>query len=67
MKTVKYPNKLKEYRLNKKLTQKDVVIKLDLKESENRLSRWENGIALPNVLNFLKLCRIYEIEPDKVY
>jgi transcriptional regulator with XRE-family HTH domain len=63
----KYPNKLKEYRLQKKLLQKDVVKMIHLSEGENRLSRWENGLSKPSVTNFLKLCEIYEVEPKEVY
>jgi len=66
-KPCKYPNALKEYRLKKKLTQSEVIKMINLTGSENRLSRWENGLAKPSVVNFLKLCKIYEVAPEAIY
>jgi transcriptional regulator with XRE-family HTH domain len=59
-------NTLKEYRLKAGLTQKQVAGKLGM-QCENRLSRWEQGLAIPTVVNLLKLCRIYNILPNQLY
>jgi len=57
----KYPNNLKRLRLKSGMTQMEVVRVLGLK-SNNSLSRWENGLALPNILNTNKLCKLYNID-----
>lgn len=59
-------NNLKEYRLRAKLTQEQVVIALGL-QSNNRLSRWENGKAYPSVINLLKIAKLYKIPCEKLY
>ena len=63
----KHPtNRLKEIRIAKGLTQKKVTELMEL-ECQNRLSRWERGMAVPNVKNLLRLCAIYNISPQEVY
>lgn len=60
------PNNLKECRLKCGYTQKEIA-KLLGKEIENRLSRWEKGIAIPNVFNLLKLCKLYNAKVEEIY
>ncbi len=64
---MKYPNNLKYYRLKAGLTQKQVAEKLGLHSSQDRISMWENGIAVPNILNLLMLCELYKMNPQKIY
>ena len=63
---MKYPNKLKEYRQLKGVRQQDIVDLLGIK-GINRLSRWEAGIAMPNVPNAMKLARIFGVEIQDIY
>lgn len=66
MEPIKYENRLKECRLNAKLKQSHVVELLGL-ASANRLSRWENGLAEPNLKNLLQLSRIYNVDVELLY
>jgi transcriptional regulator with XRE-family HTH domain len=63
----KYPNKLKELREQKGLTQTEVSVLLDFGDSQDRISKWEKGIGLPNIPNLLKLARFYNVAPQDVY
>lgn len=63
---IKYPNRLKEYRLKAGLTQKQVS-KILRMQCEDRLSHWENGQAMPSVLNLFKLAKFYKILPHELY
>lgn len=62
----KYPNKLKELRVKAGITQKEVAKKLNL-DCENRISRWEKGLAMPNVKNLVRLCEIYKVGLTEIY
>lgn len=48
------------------LTQLQVAKKLGLK-STNRLSRWEKGESLPNVINLFRLVVLYKTLADQLY
>ncbi|MFM2224733.1 MAG: hypothetical protein RJA07_935 [Bacteroidota bacterium] len=48
------------------LHQKDVAKLLNLK-STNRISRWEQGTAMPSVENLLQLSIIYRRLPTELY
>ena len=61
-----FPNTLKEHRTNAGLFQKDVASLLSL-DCADRLSRWENGQAMPNVVNLFRLAAIYNTEPHRLY
>ena len=61
-----YPNNLKQYRLHRGLNQKDVAKYLGL-QSTDRISRWEQGNTLPNIINLFKLSALYHTTPDKLY
>ncbi len=59
-------NKLKELRKELGYTQKQVADMLGLK-CEDRISHWETGAAIPNLLNLSKLCKLYNVSPVTVY
>jgi transcriptional regulator with XRE-family HTH domain len=59
------PNRLRRYRRSRGLSQKDVAQILGLDSS--LVSRWENGLAFPTVLNALKLALLYRIWTDTLY
>jgi len=60
-------NKLRELRIKNGLTQKDLIKKLNLSNSQNRVSKWERGTAVPSLENLSKLCRIYNVEIKELY
>jgi transcriptional regulator with XRE-family HTH domain len=60
------PNNLKEFRLKAGLTQKQVAEMLGL-QCEDRLSHWEKGIAMPNIINLMKLMKIYNTNLESLY
>lgn len=53
-------NKLKELRLVRGLTQKQVAELLQLK-CEDRLSHWERGQAMPSVVNLMKVAKVLKV------
>ncbi|MEI6528102.1 MAG: helix-turn-helix transcriptional regulator [bacterium] len=59
-------NNLKAYRLKVGLRQVDVARQLGL-DFADRLSRWENGVAMPNVVNLFRLASIYKVSPQDLY
>jgi transcriptional regulator with XRE-family HTH domain len=59
-------NRLKELRKERGLTQKQVAEFLGHK-SEDRISHWEKGQAIPNVPNLFKLAKLYEVLPHEIY
>lgn len=63
----KYPNTLREHRLKRNLKQKEVAKELGLGNSDDRISHWERGQALPSIPNLFKLCRIYDTNPKDIY
>ncbi len=65
--SMKYTNKLKEFRLKIGLTQKQVSQQLKLNNSQDRISLWEHGTKLPSLRNLLKLCNIYQIDLKDLY
>ena len=62
----KYPNSLRRYRLQAGLRQVDVARQIGL-DFADRLSRWENGLAMPNVANLFRLASIYKVSPQDLY
>jgi transcriptional regulator with XRE-family HTH domain len=62
----KYHNRLRKFRRLMRYKQKDVAKKIGLK-SPNRISRWENGTALPSVVNLFKLSVLYHTLADQLY
>jgi transcriptional regulator with XRE-family HTH domain len=59
-------NNLKALRLKCHLRQLDVARLLGVK-SEDRISHWERGTAMPNVPNLFKLCDLYKVDPYEIY
>lgn len=55
---------LKKARLEKNLTQNDVAVKLDI--SRQAVSRWENGVAYPDIENLTLLSEIYGVSIDEL-
>ena len=64
--TFKYPNKLKELRKTHKFTQKDISTYLEF-TGEERISRWEQGQALPSIPNLIKLSKLFQIHAEEMY
>jgi transcriptional regulator with XRE-family HTH domain len=60
-------NKLKEYRIKAGLTQMNVTTKLNLQNSQNRISRWEAGIAIPSLQNLKRLSRLYKTKIENLF
>jgi transcriptional regulator with XRE-family HTH domain len=63
-----YPNRLRKYRKLMGYRQKDVAILLGLgANNATRISRWEQGIALPSLPNLLKLSILYRALVNQLY
>jgi transcriptional regulator with XRE-family HTH domain len=62
----KVPNALKEYRIRKGLTQKQVASFLGLKDRA-WISRWESGYVLPSLLNAARLSLLYETPLESLF
>ncbi len=56
------PNNLREYRLKYGLRLIDVSKQLGFTDCD-RLSYWERGMRFPNVINLIKLCKLYNVFP----
>ena len=61
-----FTNQLRDHRIKQGLLQRDVASLLGL-DCVNRLSRWENGRAMPSVVNLFKLAALYKTEPQALY
>lgn len=57
-------NKLKEYREQFKLSQREVAAKMDL--SQGQYWKLETGRSLLNSKQILQLCAIYECTPNDI-
>jgi len=66
MKHARIPNRLKRFRKERGLTQKQVASILGLKSS-SIISRWEKGVLLPKTLNVLKLAVLYRTMVDALF
>ena len=60
------PNNLKEYRLKTNLTQVEVATILGFKNQE-RICHWEKGYNIPNLLNLIKLTKLYKGTLTELY
>ena len=60
------PNSLRSRRKTVGLLQSDVAKALGL-DCADRISHWENGTAMPNVVNLFKLAAIYGVMPHELY
>ncbi|MCW6678555.1 helix-turn-helix domain-containing protein [Anaerococcus sp. NML200574] len=61
---MKIGEKLKQARLNKKMTQEEVADKLYV--SRQSISNWENNKTYPDIGNVLALSDLYEISLDEL-
>ncbi|MDB5226639.1 MAG: helix-turn-helix transcriptional regulator [Bacteroidota bacterium] len=58
METIRFPNRLKKHRDIQGYTQKQIAFMLGFKNAA-RIGQWEKGLALPSIINLLKLSVIY--------
>lgn len=61
-----FPNTLRLQRRTLGYTQRQVAALLDLHDTVP-LSKWERGEKLPNTINLIKLCLIYEALPNNLF
>jgi transcriptional regulator with XRE-family HTH domain len=66
MKTKRFTNTLRGHRTRIGLRQIDVAKLLKL-DCADRLSRWENGLSGPNIVNLFKLSALYKVPPQELY
>ena len=62
-----YPNSLRRHRKAAGLRQLDVARLMGLDGSTERISKWENGSADPNIDNLLRLLVLYKTTPQELY
>ncbi len=64
MKSIRFSENLKELRIGKKLTQKQLaeVLKVD----QRTISAWEKGICEPSFSMLLKLCELFDETFDNI-
>jgi len=60
------PNSLRSRRKKAGLLQADVARSLGL-DCADRISHWENGTAMPSIVNLFKLAAIYKVMPHELY
>jgi transcriptional regulator with XRE-family HTH domain len=61
-----YPNSLRKYRKAVGLRQCDVARALGLNCCE-RISKWENGAAIPKIKSLFHLAILYKVSPQELY
>ncbi|MDE5991575.1 MAG: helix-turn-helix domain-containing protein [Oscillospiraceae bacterium] len=59
---IDFGKRLKEFRERRKLTQKEAAVKIGV--SEQALSKWENGVCLPDVYHLKYLARVLNVSAD---
>jgi len=59
------PNRLRMHRKLARYKQKQVAALLGLNAAQ--LSKWENGVQMPNSINLIKLSIIYRTLPTELY
>lgn len=57
--------RLKEYRLNAKMSQRDIAKALDI--SQPYYWSWENGKNFPDAEQILQLCEIFNCSPNDLF
>jgi transcriptional regulator with XRE-family HTH domain len=62
----KIKNTITEYRVKAGISQNELARRMGFK-SNNRISRWENGLARPSSDNLLELASILNIDPRLLY
>ena len=56
--------KLKAARIARKMSQNQAAEQLLV--SRQSISKWENGVCLPDLDNFQKICELYQISPNEI-
>ena len=64
MKTINFSENLRELRISKKLTQKQLADMLSV--DQRTISAWEKGICEPSFSMLLKLCEIFDETFDNI-
>ena len=62
-----YPNSLRRHRKVAGLRQCEISIALGLGGSTERISKWENGHAMPQAKSLLLLAKLYQVSPQELY
>ena len=62
MENMKFAEKIQNLRKNKNLSQEELAEKLDI--SRQSVSKWESGIAMPEIDKLLILSEIFEVTTD---
>jgi len=60
------PNNLRAHREKAALLQSDVARHLGFAGTD-RISRWENGLSVPSLVNLFKLAVLYDVPPHALY
>ena len=60
------PNTLREHRRKMKLTQTQVAQALGL-QCTDRISKWEQGLTYPHIVNLFKLAKLYGVQVEELY
>lgn len=58
----KFGEKLRELRIDKKLSAKGLGLKIGV--SDSTIIRWENGTMLPTIDNLFNLCKFFGVSAD---
>lgn len=66
MESGRVPNKLKLFRHSFGYSQKKVARMLGLRDI-TAISRWEQGISMPTVMQLMRLARLYRTHPHELY
>jgi transcriptional regulator with XRE-family HTH domain len=66
MEQTTYKNNLKKLRLENNLTQLELAQLLGHKY-QDRISRWEQGLAVPHIKNLMKLSEIFNVSVNELY
>ena len=61
-----YKNNLKQLRTQNNWIQNEIAVILSL-QCTNRVSRWEQGTSLPNMINLFKLAKLFNVLPHEIY
>ena len=65
MDQIKIGNFIQQRRKEKKITQSKLAERLNV--SDRAVSKWENGICLPDVSNISELCKILDISINDLF
>lgn len=60
------PNLLRKYRKANGFKQRDVARILGIKSS-SKISRWENGLCVPTLVNAFKISILYRVMVDSLF